>query len=549
MIKSLPERHLLYKGTLKFLTLGGAVFALNACLSFHNIWPTPWIRLQPEISIEALVIILLIGLGRSHGLVEKTAGRFTLVSILIFLIIGRYIDVTAPALYGRPVNLYWDLQHIPGVAAMLIADTSAVKILLLGLIVCLAFGSLFWFISALLRLLNTCGKRSRQWLNVSAILCMLAYTAGMTSDSIHLERGFSIPVSLMYTRQALFVYQVTEDSRGAENSSAGLQHKAGTIELDKRDFHLVFLESYGTTVFKTPSYYMQIEPHLYQLTKVAREQGWEMVTGVYHTPTFGGASWLSHATLMTGQWISSNMQYHQLLTTESETLATWFRNSDYRITALLPGLKRHWPEGRFYNYDKIWDARSLSYPGPDFGWWRIPDHFSLARFYDEEGKQSHRPPLFNLFATITSHMPFNPIPPIEQDWSKLLTSKPYSGTGQTENFSAILYGEDLQASYSRAIGYDLQLVGNLLALTSQQHPLIIVLGDHQPPAIIAGHGAPWTVPVHVFSNDKTILHKFTRAGFVTGLEPEDQSLGRLDDLHHLILRAIASPRKISRNEN
>ena len=146
-------------------------------------------------------------------------------------------------------------------------------------------------------------------------------------------------------------------------------------------------------------------------------------------------------------------------------------------------------------------------------------------------------------------MPFNPIPPIEQDWSKLLTSKPYSGTSQAENFSTILYGEELQASYSRAIGYDLQLVGNLLALTSRQRPLIIVLGDHQPPAIIAGHGAPWTVPVHIFSNDKTILQKFTRAGFVTGLEPEDQSLGRLDDLHHLILRAIASPRKISRNEN
>jgi hypothetical protein len=549
VIKDLPQRHRLHKGTLKFLALSGAVLALNACLSFHNIWPTPWIRLQPEISIEALVIILLISLGSSRGLLEKTAGRLTLVSILIFLIIGRYIDVTAPSLYGRPVNLYWDLQHIPGVAAMLIADVSTVIILLFGAIISLAFGSLFWCISALLRLLKSCGQTGRRWLNISLVLCMLAYTAGMTSDLIHWERGFSIPVSLMYARQALFLYQVKQDSRGAENSSAGLQYKAGTIELDKKDFHLVFLESYGTTVFKSPSYYMQIEPHLNQLTEVTRKLGWNMVTGVYHTPTFGGASWLSHATLMTGQWISSNMQYHQLLTTESETLANWFRNSGYRITALLPGLKRHWPEGRFYNYDKVWDARSLAYPGPDFGWWRIPDQFSLARFYDKEGKQGQRSPLFNLFATITSHMPFNPIPPIEQDWSKLLTGNPYSETGQTENSSAILYGEELQSSYSRAIGYDLQLVSNLLALTSLQHPLIIVLGDHQPPAIISGHGAPWTVPVHVFSHDKTILQKFTKAGFVAGLNPEDQSLGRLDDLHHLILRAIGSPRKISQNEN
>jgi len=549
VIKSLPARRLLDKVILKFLALVGATLALNACLSFHNIWPTPWIRLQPEVSIEALVIILLISLGSSRSLLEKTAGRLTLVSVLIFLIMGRYIDVTAPSLYGRPVNLYWDLQHIPDVAAMVIADLSTEIILLFGLIVTLTLISLFWFVSALLRLLNSFGKTGRRWLNVSVILCMLAYTAGMASDSIHFERGFSIPVSLMYARQALFLYQVRQDSRGTENNSAGLQYKAGTIELSKRDFHLVFLESYGTTVFNTPSYYMQIEPHLNQLTKAARKQGWNMATGVYHTPTFGGASWLSHATLMTGQWISSNMQYHQLLTTKSETLASWFRNSGYRITALLPGLKRHWPEGRFYNYDKVWDARSLAYPGPNFGWWRIPDQFSLARFYDEEGKQDQRAPLFNLFATITSHMPFNPIPPIKQDWSTLLTGNPYPEARQTKSSSTILYGQDLQSSYSQAIGYDLQLVGNLLALTFLQHPLIIVLGDHQPPAIISGHGAPWTVPVHVFSHDKTILQKFTKAGFVAGLDPEDKSLGRLDDLHHLILRAIASPRRISQNQN
>ena len=176
MIRDLPERHSLPKGILKFLALSGAVLALNACLSFHNIWPTPWVQLQPEISIEALVIILLISLGSSRGLLEKTAGRLTLVSVLIFLIIGRYIDVTAPSLYGRPVNLYWDLQHIPGVAAMLIADVSTVIILLFGAIISLAFGLLFWFISALLRLLKSCGQTGRRWLNISVILCMLAYT-------------------------------------------------------------------------------------------------------------------------------------------------------------------------------------------------------------------------------------------------------------------------------------------------------------------------------------------------------------------------------------
>ena len=35
------------------------------------------------------------------------------------LVLGRYADVTAPALYGRDINLYWDLRYMPDVAAMI----------------------------------------------------------------------------------------------------------------------------------------------------------------------------------------------------------------------------------------------------------------------------------------------------------------------------------------------------------------------------------------------------------------------------------------------
>ena len=34
-------------------------------------------------------------------------------------VLVRYADVTAPALYGRPVNLFWDMRHVSAVAAML----------------------------------------------------------------------------------------------------------------------------------------------------------------------------------------------------------------------------------------------------------------------------------------------------------------------------------------------------------------------------------------------------------------------------------------------
>ena len=38
--------------------------------------------------------------------------------VWVLLIVGRYVDVTTRALYGRDVNPYWDLRHVPSVGAM-----------------------------------------------------------------------------------------------------------------------------------------------------------------------------------------------------------------------------------------------------------------------------------------------------------------------------------------------------------------------------------------------------------------------------------------------
>ena len=42
-----------------------------------------------------------------------------LAAVWVALVIGRYLDVMAPALYGRPINLYWDARHLGAVASMM----------------------------------------------------------------------------------------------------------------------------------------------------------------------------------------------------------------------------------------------------------------------------------------------------------------------------------------------------------------------------------------------------------------------------------------------
>ena len=100
--------------------------------------------------------------------------------------------------------------------------------------------------------------------------------------------------------------------------------------------------------------------------------------------------------------------------------------------------------------------------------------------------------------------------------------------------------DDLRTAYTRAIEYDLHVLGDLLRITAHQEPIIIALGDHQPPALVAGAGASWLVPVHIFAREEAILQPFINSGFRRGLRPKGPALGRLDQLHGLILRGFDS---------
>ena len=108
----------------QWFTLAAALLVLNFALTLGNVWPTPWIEPRPEISVEVAALVL--GLAAYAELAARRGfaqpGRRTalwLAALMFVLTIGRYADVTAPALYGRPVNLYWDARHLPNVGAML----------------------------------------------------------------------------------------------------------------------------------------------------------------------------------------------------------------------------------------------------------------------------------------------------------------------------------------------------------------------------------------------------------------------------------------------
>ena len=99
-----------------------AVLVLNALLSFNNWWPTPAIRPDHRLAPEFVWLwVLVLVWTRAFGLLGNRL-LAALAALYLMLVLGRYADVTVPALFGRPVHLFWDGQQLPRLLWVLIVD-------------------------------------------------------------------------------------------------------------------------------------------------------------------------------------------------------------------------------------------------------------------------------------------------------------------------------------------------------------------------------------------------------------------------------------------
>jgi hypothetical protein len=524
-------------GWRSWLALAAALFILNFALTFHNIWPTLWITTRHELSVE--IALLLVALTAYSALVRPPSARCmtVLALVLIPLAIGRYAEVTAPALYGRPVNLYWDAPHVLNVATMLkvAASPMTAVLVIVGLagIVGLAFLALRWSLNQVRTALEL--PRLRLGLAVLSVALVGLYSIGHTSAPLRTLRWFSVPVTWTYWGQANFTLDAYRQARGRDESVCArpsydydLTHTAGA------DVFVMFLESYGATAYDRPEISTVVEPSRLRLLESAAATGREVVSAYVRSPTFGGASWLAHSTFFTGQAVRDNGTYNLLLTQDCEVMTQAFARNGYRILSLMPGLKRDWPEGAFYRFDAIFGERALDYRGPDFGWWRIPDQYAIAKLDEVELRTEPRPPVFLFFPTISSHMPFRPTPPYQPDWPRVLSEQPYDADEVAASLAARPNWTDLSLDYAATIAYTFDYLSGYLREQPELDLVLVLLGDHQPPASVAGEGARWDVPVHVIASRPALLEPLIAAGFSPGIRPATTPVGPMHELGELL---------------
>lgn len=523
--------------------LAGALALLNAALTFTNLWPTPVVRWKGDLSVELAAVILLLALAHRRGWAPSGRALRLGAIVWVVLLLGRYADVTVQGLFGREINLYWDSRHFGAVGEMLAAVANPLLIAAIVaafiLLPVLLYVPLRWALGHVATAMDD--RTVRRALTAMAVVTIVL-------GAVQIPRGeepfaelprFATPVTPTYVRQA----------RTLSRELSGVNRKAippppevasDFSRLQGADVFLVFLESYGATSWERPEYVAGLANARARFMQAVALTGRQVVSAYAESPTFGGSSWLAHVSLLSGTEVrDGDTNMRMMAQTGRRTLLTAFKRQGYRTVALMPGLRTPWPEGQFYGFDAIYGWRDLGYRGPTFGWWDMTDQYVLAKLDAEEVSKTPRDPMFVFFPTVSTHAPFLPVPPYQPDWTRMLERRPYPQDILLEAWGHPPDWLDLGPGYVKALSYTYDTLGGYLLWRPDRDVVMIVVGDHQPPAVVTGDGASWDVPVHVIASRPGLLDRLAaKHGFRPGLEPGGPAVSRIDGLMPVLLDAF-----------
>ena len=279
-----------------------------------------------------------------------------------------------------------------------------------------------------------------------------------------------------------------------------------------KDVLLVFVESYGQMAVQGTSFSPPIDQIVNNGTQQLQADGFSSRSGWITSPTFGGGSWLAHATLESGTWVNSPGRYSQLIKSKRLTLPAAFARAGWRTVADIPSTHGAWPEGKtFYHYEKIWDRDNLGFKGPNFGFSAMPDQYTFQAIEKRELAKRNRRPIFAEIDTTSSHEPWTRVPPLVP-WNKLgngsiFNRLPIDRTGLT----------DAQQGYAKSIQYSLRTLYQFVQRYGNKNTVVIALGDHQPSRVISQ--ANHEVPVTIIAHDPKVMSKLSSWGWSDGMLP------------------------------
>ena len=475
---------------------------------------------QPSAELAGLLFLVAITAAASPRLVARRGAAAALAVLVTAAALLNFADAATPIVLGRDLNLYWDLQHLPSLFGLVresagLPSTLAAATLLV-LAIALVVGAAYWMWRKVLAMLA-----DRRLAVAVAVLLGLALdvTSFMPAEQRPLAIGFGTDIA---RHAAAFERVWRMQAQAGTPLPAALASsgppRSDLVGLKKRDVYLIFIESYGTTVFDTSEFRSALREPLMQFEAVLRDAGYTVASSRLVSPTFGGGSWLAHATLASGVRLDDPILYTQLFRSGRKLLPGYLKDAGWRAIGIMPGTKTPAPESRAWGFDREVDAPELGYRGPSFGWFAIPDQFTLERTGAIREALGSETPVFAQVVLVSSHIPFSPVPPYLADWRDAgsfatVPAAEWDEIFRTPDWTVLAPG------YLKSLKYDFAVLGDWLAKRLPGNALVILLGDHQPPAVVGGDLQQWTVPVHVLSRDPDLVSPFVAQGYVPGLLP------------------------------
>ncbi|MEU6546155.1 sulfatase [Streptomyces sp. NPDC046859] len=489
-----------------------------------------------QITVQSFLRLPVEGLFLAAVLLALPSRARRITAAVLGVLLGlsailKCLDMGFRQTLARPFDLVFDWVLL-GDAADFLKDSlgRTGEVLAVIGVVALAVAVLVLSALAVVRLGNVLARHRRVAARTTLVLgvvWVICFTVGVQSGGVTVAtKGYAQYLSnrVQYVRDGLgdaevFKKQLPVDAYAKTPSDQLLTGLRG------KDVMLTFVESYGRVAIDDPKMGPEVRATLEAGDARLKAAGFSARSGWLRSPVTGAGSWLAHSTFLSGLWVKNQQRYRTLTTSDRATLTSYFQKTGaWRTVGIVPGVRKAWPEGKYFGLDHIYDSEHLGYHGPYFSWSPVPDQFSLEAFQRLEHGRKNRDPIMAEIILASSHNPWSPIPRVI-DWDDLGDGSVFDGIEKegTDPTQVWKKPERVRTEYRRAIEYSIQSLTEWVERYGTDDTVLVFLGDHQPVPTVTGGSTSRDVPITIVARDPKVLDRIEGWNWTPGLKPADDA--------------------------